>query len=189
MADIIPEGYYEAVATRVSGEDGEDMVRFGLASNDTKQALVYFKLIDSGQVLPWFGYFTKASYKRTVESFRYMGFKGDDLAAINSQELLQKVSVQIEHDTRTVETDDGPKEVTRARICWVNRVGRGAIKLKKPMSKVDLGKFAAMMKATLSSIGDVDGEVVKPNGSGGTGTASAPAEAPAEEKPFDDIPF
>lgn len=205
MPELIPEGRYIAVATRVADEDGnDDIARWGTAGErNTRQVLIYFEIIEgdhAGEIYPWFGYFSKAAGKRTAQSLRYMGFKGDDLEAINDQDLNQKVQIVIGHNTYTkIDEETGEeKSITRARVDWVNRLGSGAIKLNNPMPQDELRKFAAMMKSRLASVPEVDGEIVsKANGSNGEtrtesdGTISGPYDATDDPGPsdFDDIPF
>jgi hypothetical protein len=206
MSDnLISEGRYPAVAVRVPDDEGnEDLVRWGTAGEkNTTQVLIYFELLEgehAGEVYPWFGYFSKASYERTVESLRFCGFKGNDLNKLNEQELRQKVQVQIGHNTYTKRNDETgeEKEVTFARVDWVNRIGSGAIKLNNPMSKDEQRKFAAMMTKHIASIPEVDGETVsKSNGKGVGFKGSDPAKGsggdvdqdPGPASEFDDIPF
>lgn len=202
--ELVHEGFHNAVAVRVEGEDGSHIARFGEASNGTKQVLVYFEILDgdaAGQRLPWFGYFTEGSWKRTIESLRYCGFKGDDLATLDEQELDQRVSIQVEHEER--ETENGTRVL--ARIAWVNRVGGSTIKLKKPMDANDLRKFAASMNRYVSGVKEVEGEKAsaarrspaKTNGSNGHTNPQPKEDAfgdgnwgpPPAADSFDDIPF
>jgi len=188
---LIPEGKYTAVATRVAGEDGEPIVRFAYAGEKkTKQVLVYYRLLEgehAGQVLPWFGYFTEASWQRTIESLKYSGFKGNDLFAIEDQDLSQKVQVVVEHNENPKTGD------VHARISWVNRMGSGAIKLNDPMARDDLRKFAALMKSRVSQVPDAEGEPASTGSeSGSNGVGGYPGNAQNDGPPpadYDDIPF
>lgn len=195
--NLIPEGYYTAVAVRVNGEDGDHVARWSKASTGNRSVLIYFEILEGdhrGRRLPWFGYFTKGTSKRTVESLRYCGFKGNDLTDLDNQELNQQVSIQVEHDTYQGDNDDAPK--TRVRVAWVNRAGGGTIKLKDPMSRDELRKFAAMMAQSLDKVPEVEGEVyTRAEGGDDIGRddydyddAAVPDDDPGPQQ-FDDIPF
>lgn len=81
MANLIPPGYYRAVAVPVQTDDGETYVQFGETKDGNPQVAVTFAILDGsqqGRRSTWFGYFTEKTTKRTIESLRYCGFKGDD---------------------------------------------------------------------------------------------------------------
>lgn len=143
--NLIPEGYYRAVAVPRRGEDGTHTVRWGTV-NDKKQVLVYFQVTHgdwAGEVLPWFGFFSDNAWERTIESLRYIGFTGDDLTTLAEQPLDQMVTITVEHNEYN--------EKTYARVAFVNALGGGAIQMKNPMGAGDVRKFAARMKASLKS--------------------------------------
>jgi len=147
--ELIPEGHYNAVATANGGE----LVQFGSSSRGTKQVVVHFRLLDgehAGKVLPWWGYFSEKTWRRTLESLRYAGFTGDDLAAINDQMLDQMVSLTISH-----ESDD--KGIIRARVAWVNAPGGGGVTLKQPMTASELKAFSLSMRAHCGKVAAVAG--------------------------------
>lgn len=191
---LIPCGYYDAVAVPMTDESGQQAVaRFAKTANGTRQVLVYFELLNAGEHtgrrLPWFGFFTKDSAKRTVESLRACGFTGDDLAELPRQPLDQIVSVTVEHNEW--------EGKTRARIAWVNAAGGGVVKLNNPMSDDDVRQFAAMMRTSVAKVPPVDGpRHTKSNGANGASETSAQAGLPdgfeAGPPPAvqeDDIPF
>ena len=133
------------------GEDGTKLARWGRSKGKTNQVLIYFELLSgpfAGRKEPWFGYFTKDAWKRTLESLRYAGFKGDNLADLENQPLDQQVMVVIEHNDHN--------DKVYARVAWVNRSG-GAIKLADPMKPNDLKKFASEMKRHAAQISEVEG--------------------------------
>lgn len=198
---LIEDGFYNGVAIRTTGEDGEHVARWGFAGkNRTKQVLIYFRITTegpfAGHVVPWFGYFSKDSARRTVESLRYCGFKGESLMALDSQPLDQEVQLQIETDS--YENEKGETK-TRSRVAWVNSLGAGAMKLKDPMREEDLRTFDAMMRDSLRKVPEVRGEPPKslPTATRAASHDSAPSStsgAPASEgaraaDPLDDIPF
>jgi len=187
MSKLINEGYYNAVAKHVPDAEGnDDMVRWDEVGKDkTKKVVVYFEILDgpnAGEVYAWSGFFSKKSAKRTVESLKYCGFKGDDLTDLNNQLLNQKVQVEIAHNSYEKEDDDGStRTVTYAEVSWVNQLGRGALKLQNPMSDDAIRKFAAMMRNSVRGVNDVEGET--------HGDPSTREPAPAEAAYDDDVPF
>lgn len=198
-------GFYKARAIRVEGEDGNPMVRWGYSpEKGTKQSLIYLVPLEGpleGRPLPWFGYFTESSWKRTVESYRYLGHKGDDLPGPDA-DLDQIVQVEIEDEDQFDE--HGNVTGSRPRIAWVNRPHR-AMSMSRPMSKDDFSKFAAQMRNRLAQVKEVDGDKWVPpatNASKAQGGGAAPANfdhafapgGPADQgwgggDPDDDIPF
>lgn len=161
---MIPEGYFNAVAVAREGEDGMHKVRWGISGGDAKakQVLVYFEVLDgewAGTVIPWFGFFSKAAAKRTVESLRYMGFKGDDLTTLASQTLDQKVSILVEHNEYN--------DKVYPRVAFVNKVGGGAMKLKSPMNEKQIREFAAVMKQSVAKVDEHEGEAATPGADNG----------------------
>ena len=196
--NLIPEGYYDAVCVRTSDEEGgQAFARFALTKEgDKKQVVADFKILNSPDApaypLRWYGFFTKDSAKRTVESLRYMGLKGTDLAAVQTQELDQIVSVKVEHNEW-----DGK---TFARIGFVNAPGGGVVKLAKPMGMDSLRQFAAMMRDSLAKVPEAAGERYEaqtaaspsngaPAASQGGQASPPPMQEEAPPPMEDDIPF
>jgi hypothetical protein len=170
----IEAGYYEAKAVPTTDEAGNiKVVHFGLSSTNTKQVLITFEIERGdakGQKVPWFGYFTDKSWERTIQSLRYMGFKGNDLSTLDAQTLDQIVSLSVEESEW-----DGK---THMRVSWVNELGGGGVKLANPMAANDLRHFAAQMKGRVGGI---------PESTAPTNNA---ANDPAPGAPLDDdIPF
>lgn len=202
--ELIEDGYYNGVAVRTVGEDGEHVARWGFAGkNRTKQVLINFRITTpgehTGRIVPWFGYFTKDSARRTVESLRSCGFKGESLLELDRQPLDQEVQLQIETDS--YENDKGTT-VTRSRVAWVNSLGAGSIKLKDPMGESELRTFDAMMRESIRKVPEVKGEPPKSSGvvaeqpAAGSNGSSAPqstgfpaAAGSSGMDPLDDIPF
>lgn len=185
MPDLIPAGYYRAVAVPVDTDDGPTYVQFGESSKGTSQAVVNFEILDgecAGRRIVWFGYFSEKTVTRTVESLRYCGFKGDDLAALLTQTLDQEVQLVIQHEDY--------QGTTSAKVAWVNRAGGGGFKLKEPMQKAGLQRFAAMMKNSVKAIPEAPGPKgergAKPTPDQHRDVSSADAPASSDN---DGIPF
>lgn len=156
MADLIPQGYYRAVAVPVHTDDGEVWVQFGETKDGSPQVAVQFAILDgphAGRRCTWFGFFTEKSIKRTIESLRFCGFKGDDLAKLPFQPISQEVSITVEHNEW-----DGK---TSARVAWVNAPGGGGVKLEKPMSKDQLRLFGAKLKGHVKQVAEVSGSAAE----------------------------
>ena len=180
--NLIPAGYYDAVVVPVKDDKGNEVkVQFGISKSDTKQCLVHFEILNgphAGQRLPWYGSFTRDAGKRSIESLRYCGFKGDQLIKINEQELFQAVSVTVEHHEW--------EEKVHARIAWVNKTGGGQAKFATPMTEQELRAYSATCQATLKGIPEHEGvaaERAEPNGK------TTGATAKADSKKEDDDPF
>lgn len=213
MSELIPEGTYVAVATPVEGEDGSHIARFGTTKGrdggrGIRQVLIYFEILDgphAGQRLPWFGYFGQKSFKRTLQALRYCGWTGDELADLDSQDLDQKVEIVVGHNSYI---NDNDREITVARVDWVNRLGAGVIKLADPMGETDLRAFSARMKGHAREAVAVQGEraarAARADRSGGNGQPSnsyddngptdpddlfPDTDAPPASTYDDDIPF
>lgn len=157
---LVPQGRYRAVITPTQSDDGSQRIRFGSSSQKgTKFVQAHFRVLGGeydGERVRWRGYFTKATGKRTLESLRYCGMKGDDLyEAAESQPFDQVVEIQVEHDEFTNESGE---ERVVANVAWVNRLGGGAVKIDNQMSADELRQFAAQLRSRLVSVGEVDGE-------------------------------
>lgn len=178
--DLVPAGYYRAVAVPVSVDGRELSVQFGRSKlKGTPQVAVLFAILDDGphkgRRLTWMGYFTEDAVDRTVDALRYCGFKGDELAALPTQKLDQEVSITVEH-----EEYDGK---TRAKIAWVNAAGGGGgMKMANPMNEGDLRRFSAQFKSKVKSKPVVEGPKAAPPSM----AAAAPAPAPAPSEPPED---
>ena len=203
--ELPPPGNYNAVAIERADDQGlTAYARWSLTKKEKKQVSATFKLLDFPSFTPiWYGSFSatvmgnsgKTVAQRTVESLRYMGFKGDDFLELETQKLDQIVSIAIEHE---VSDKDGK---TYLRVSWVNQIGGGVIKIARPLSDEDKRKFAATMRASLAKVPEVDGERYSPgadtsasNANGGSTTQpanSGPDFGGGEIPPpiEDDIPF
>lgn len=156
-------GTYNAVAIERTDDQGlTAYVRWSLTREGNKQVSATFRLIDApgNPAVTWYGSFSSTVMKkanktvaqRTVESLRYMGFKGNDFLELEMQKIDQIVSITVEHE---VSEKDGK---TYLKVGWVNQIGGGVIKIARPLSTEDKRKFAAMMRDSLSRVQEVDGE-------------------------------
>ena len=181
-------GTYNAVAIERTDDQGlTAYVRWSLTKGDKKQVSATFKLIDApgNPTVTWYGSFSgtilgstgKTVAQRTVESLRYMGFKGNDFLELETQKIDQIVSITIEHE---VSDKDGK---TYLKVGWVNQIGGGVIKIARPLSIKDKRKFAAVMRDSLSKVQDVDGERHESDTSAPAGNS---VQSSASPPPVDD---
>lgn len=144
--------------------------QWGTTPNDTKQIALAFRILagpQDGHTITWFGYFTEKTYKRTMESLRYCGWRGNKLVDLGP--LDQKVKIVVGH-----EEYEGK---TVAKVQWVNRFGSGTVQLKNPMSPDELSKFSELLESKASEVPEAPGETVE----------SIDDNAPSPES--DGIPF
>lgn len=205
--NLPPPGTYNAAAIERTDDQGLTAhVRWSLTKGDKKQVSATFKLLDApgNPTVTWYGSFSstvmgttgKTVAQRTVESLRYMGFKGNDFLELESQKIDQIVSITIEHE---VSEKDGK---TYLKVGWVNQLGGGVIKIARPLSAEDKRKFAATMRASLTKVPEVDGERHGSESNTATSSSGNGATSPkdddgwgsgnSEEQPppfDDDLPF
>lgn len=133
---MIPPGRYKARA--IEGALGE-------TSGGKEQVAVLFEIVEGdyqGQQMTWYGYFHGAdsskaqkNAKRTLESLRHCGWKGDDLTDLSG---LGANEVQI-----VVEQEEYEGKI-RTKIAWVNKCG--GLALNTPLTGDKAKAFAARMK-------------------------------------------
>jgi hypothetical protein len=104
-------------------------------------------------------YFTEKTFDRSIESMRYMGWKGDDLSNIQGLDS-NDVEIVVEHEEYEGQT--------RARVKWINRIGGAAA--AKPLEASKAKSFAERMKARVaradqerSAKAAANGEFTKPD--------------------------
>lgn len=130
---MIPEGSYTAVALEH---------RWGKTSTSKHQLAIQFEIVGGeyeGNKLVWYGYFTDRAVERTLQSLRYCGWVGHDLADLGA--LDKQVQIVVEHDTYNGNT--------RAKIAWVNELG---IALKEQMTVEEVRQFAASMRSRIEGM-------------------------------------
>lgn len=130
------------------------------------------------------GFFTDLTTERTIESLRYLGFEGDDLAKLEGLDK-NEVELVIEDEEYTKEGDEQPTLFTRVQ--WINQIRGPSVKTKLEGEK--LSSFAAQMKGAFRAVDAAAGKRV------GTKPAAAKpaATGPLGDEPpplgADDIPF
>ena len=200
--NLLPEGFYDAVAVEKVDDQGViAFARWSKSNGGKKQVSAHFKLLAHPEAfpVPWYGSFSgetlgkkgKTVAERTVESLRYMGFKGNDFLELERQPLNQIVSVQVEHNEW-----EGKVSL---RVAWVNMPGGGVVKIKNPLPQDELRQFAGLMRNSLDKVPEVNGERWAPPaastdaGASNGAHAAPPASHGGHEQPpppmEDDIPF
>lgn len=164
----LTEGTYVAVARSFD---------FGVTDNDNNFIKVGFEIIEGeykGQFISWFGYFTKETAKRTVESLRYCGWSGDKISEEMPGMGTQKVRIVVGEDEY-----DGKK---RLRVNWVNKIGAPK-PLRNRLDTSGLGALNAGLSDIIMTTPTEDG--VKFEGKPAYRVGNEPEDVGADA----DIPF
>lgn len=143
---MIEQGTYKARG--VSGA-------LGMTGTGKEQVAIELEILEGepkGQRVTWHGYFTDATFDRTIESLRLLGWQGTDLSDLSGVGL-NEVSIVIEH-----EQYDGK---TRARVQWINAVG--GIALKERLDPGQAAAFAARMKGKILALGQAAANTPTPH--------------------------
>jgi hypothetical protein len=167
-------------------EDGRYRARgvtaaLGRTSTGKEQVAVEFELLDAegnpGPHITWFGYFTDATYERTIEALRHCGWEGDDLANLSGVDA-NEVSLVIK-----AEEYNGK---WTPKVQFVNAPGGGGLALREQLSAEEARAFAAGMKGRILAL--KQGGPRKPT----PGSAKARVGGYTPEPPphgDDDMPF
>jgi hypothetical protein len=138
--EMLEEGTYRGRASRA---------KLGKTSTGKEQVAVEFTFVDPpGRRMTWFGFFTEATFDRTIEALRYCGWTGTDLADFAAADGLlppgmdQEVELVVEHDEY--------KGKVSAKIAWVN--SGGGLALKDALSADQARSFAARMKGKILAL-------------------------------------
>lgn len=122
----------------------------GESSTGKEQVAVEFEVLtpDAAEhVLTWYGYFTDATWERTVESLRHCGWQGDDLTQLEDLDA-NEVDLVVE--------DEEYEGKAYPRVQWVNRAGGLAI--KTPLAGDKAKAFAAGMKDRIRALAASSGQ-------------------------------
>lgn len=119
----------------------------------------------AGAHITWYGYFTEATFDRTIESLQLLGWKGPDLSDLKGIDK-NEVNVVIAHEP----DNDG---VIRCKANWINPIG--GVVMKDRMNAGAAAAFAQEMKGRVLALG-----------AGKRPTAPTGGNAAV---PNDDIPF
>lgn len=156
---------------------------WGLGETDkgTEEIAVEFEILTEGahvERITWHGYFSDKTWERTVESLRYMGWEGNDLADVQGLDM---------NEVELVVEDEEYQGKVYAKVRWVNRMGGLAI--KAPLTGDKAKAFAASMRDKIKAL-DASAPKAKP---AAKKTAPRPVAAPygnsAPAHTDDDLPF
>jgi hypothetical protein len=154
---MIPEGTWKARGCEAAlGHTGGGKPQVGVD-------LIILEGPGAGSHITWYGYFTEASFDRTIESLQLCGWKGPDLADLRGIDA-NEVNVVIAHEP----DNDG---VIRCKANWINPLG--GVVMKDRMDAGAAASFAQSMKGRILALGS------------GKRPTPATGGAPAG----DDIPF
>ncbi len=167
---MIPAGTYRAHAIDAA---------LGVAGTGKEQIAVLFETVAAGEESPhritWYGYFTEATFDRTIESLRHLGWKGNDLSIFGlgvPEDCHNEVEIVIDHQP-------DPNGNIRARVQWIN--SGGGLAMKSRMDEGQARAFAAKMKARIASLGPTNGSstAAAPSKTNGGGAKPAAGRKPA----------
>lgn len=167
MSNLIPVGSYTAQAV------GD--VQYGTTNNGSEFVRLSFAVQTSEGPKSMYRdlFFTDKTAERSIESLRYCGWTGNDVAslAIGSEGLGgTEVNVTVEHETYT--TDAG-EEKTVAKIAWIN--GSGGAKVSAPMNEGQRRAFGQRFKGLAMQM--------KPTAASTAAKPATSAQRPANGRP------
>lgn len=116
-----------------------------------EQVAIQFAFLDHpGVTLTWYGFFTEATYERTVQSLRYCGWAGNDLSVFLEDEIakngIESTGLTANEVVLVVENEEYNGKV-RPRVRWVNSAG--GMGVKNVMSRARAVEFSARMKGLI----------------------------------------
>jgi hypothetical protein len=167
----------------------------GKAGTGNQQVGVDLEILEGpsqGQHITWYGYFSEASFERTLQSLTAMGWDGTDLSDLSSLGR-NEVRVVIEHEVN-------PDGEVVAKAQWIN--GVGGIVMKDRCSPDEAKAFAAQMMGRVHAYRQrhpASPAQPAPTNASPTQRAAAPAQQRptpgaaatpvVEGGPADDIPY
>jgi hypothetical protein len=132
---LIPIGMYRA---RVA------VAALAGTSSGTEHVYALFQILEGeheGQFVPWYAFFTDVTSRKTVESLRYCGWRGCDLANLDGVQE-NEVTIEVEHGQRSGKTE--------ARVAWVHHSSR--LTDFDPMPPEEARAFAERMRPFVLSL-------------------------------------
>lgn len=119
----------------------------GVSDTGSEQIGVMFVITEGNaknSTVSYRGFFTDATFERTIESLRYMGWTGNDLSVfldvdeVGCYELLpDEVELVVEHEQSS--TADGR---VFPKVRWINKICAGSVSMKNKMDKASAKAFA-----------------------------------------------
>lgn len=151
----------------------------GHSSTGKEQIAVLFELTSgehAGQSITWFGYFTDGAVDRTLDSLRYCGWQGDNLAELDSLDA---------NEVELVLAEEEYEGKVRTKVQWVNRPARLA--LKEQMSAAQAAAFAQKMRG--KAVAHRQKHSTASNGGSASQSRPGGRSAPSGADDFEDAPF
>ncbi len=143
------------------------------SSKGTPQVTANFEITTEGyqgESMPWYGYLSEGAADRTIESLRYMGWKGDNLTQLDNLDA---------NEVELVIANEEYEGKTSLRIQWVNRLGVTAAPMAADKAKV----FAAAMQARIRAL-DAAGGRKRSNGTPPGRAPEPPPHTDGDAPPF-----
>ena len=162
----------------------------GFTSSGKEQIAVQFGFLEpAGERLTWYGFFTDATFDRTIESLRACGWTGSSLDEFTAEALPAGFNQQVE----LVVQHEEYQGKTQVRVAFVNKVG-GGMALKSAMSSDQARAFAAKMKGRIAALSGGVPPAAKPAPRAVPKARPTPAAVPqevldAQENDHADVPF
>ena len=156
----------------------------GMTGTGKEQIAVMFEIEETSERITWYGYFTDGTFERTIESLRYLGWTGSDLAVFGKG-LPDECGKIVEI---VVEEEEGQDGKFRQKVRWIN--GGGGIAVKEKLDEAHARSFAARMKGKIAALAAAKGTPVessKPKPA--AKPKAAPVNAGGQALAQDDIPF
>lgn len=181
-ATLVPEGRYPARAVEW---------KLAQASTGNEQVVVSFAFSHESRAVErlWFGHFTDATWARTIDALKTMGWKGNDVLELDTPQAdlsSNEVVLVLEHEFREEKMKEGdpPRDPNAPlpgrwveRIRWVN--AKGGVDMTTPLAVEKRAAFSQRMKGLILS--SEQGQA-RPNG----GPRNVPA-ARGEPPPHTDL--
>jgi hypothetical protein len=131
---MVKPGHYQAIAREWT---------FGKTSKGTEQIAILFEIAEGdekGQRITWYGFFTEATYERTLDSLENAGWDGQSLKRLDGLGSRPCVIV--------VENETGQDGKTYPRVRWVNSLG-GGLNVKEKMETHEVNSLEERMKGAM----------------------------------------
>jgi hypothetical protein len=154
----------------------------GMTGTGKEQVAILFELVDgSPERITWYGYFTDGTFERTIESLRYLGWRGTDLI-----EFHHGLPAGVENEVDIVVEDEADQNgEPKRKVKWIN--SGGGVAVKSVLDDAQARAFAARMKARVAALQAAGGGAKPPTRQPAPATVGTNASGvPIAE---DDIPF
>lgn len=138
MGLLLPEAKYTAQAV-----DGY----LSHTKDGKEQITVKFAIVGGqydGQSVDWTGFFTDKTFDRTIQSLRYCGWQGDDIADLTGIDT-NEVEIVVQHNEYNGKV--------YPRVAWVNQIGG-----KARMPADEAREFAESIKPRLARMTQTEPE-------------------------------